>query len=291
MPESPSLSQHPQNESASKQDVDPLDAPVPSCDVLIFTAVPEEVKALKQAANDSCLNYEKIERRNFEYRNLGRVGGNRVMAVETQMGPFGFDGSAARAIYAKAQTQATTLISLGMDRARQQIGDILISTSVLTYDDRHIKRDENGTMATHYPDRIRYGAREQILNPLRQEADRRKWSGVQFGSLLSGGCAIHCAEFRDNLVRQLTQELRRLSPRPDEVIIGGEMEACGILATSERDDPSWVVVKGISDYADERRDDEIKETRPIACRNAARFLLDALRNFQPGEDVEPSVNP
>ena len=42
------------------------------------------------------------------------------------------------------------------------------------------------------------------------------------------------------------------------------MEACGKFATSDREAPTWVVVKGVSDYADEKRDDEIKRTRPIA---------------------------
>ena len=131
---------------------------MPPCDILIFTAVPEEEKALKRAAKESNLLYEKIVRRNFEYRNLGVVGSSRVMALETEMGPFGFDGSAARAIYAQAQTRATTLISLGMafgiDRQQQQIGDILVSTSVLTWGDDRAVEERNGVdrhPLSHYP--------------------------------------------------------------------------------------------------------------------------------------------
>jgi hypothetical protein len=38
------------------------------------------------------------------------------------------------------------------------------------------------------------------------------------------------------------------------------------------------VAKGISDFADEDRDAVIDTYRPIACRNAAEFVLAALVN-------------
>ena len=50
------------------------------------------------------------------------------------------------------------------------------------------------------------------------------------------------------------------------------------LISTAPDDPIWCVVKGISDFADENRDAVIEENRPIACRNAAEFVLSALLN-------------
>jgi adenosylhomocysteine nucleosidase len=173
-------------------------------------------------------------------------------------------------------------MAFGIDPADQKVGDVLVSTSILTYDDRQIRRSPSGEMEIGFPDRIRYKARAQMLTPLRQEAERRNWAGVRFGSLLSGGAAIHCAQYRDDLVQKLSPVLERLSPDPDERIIGGEMEACGLIASSDPKEPNWVVVKGISDFADENRDAVIEMNRPVACGNAARFLLAALRNFNPG---------
>jgi adenosylhomocysteine nucleosidase len=113
---------------------------VPTCDILIFTAVPSEEKALRQVAQELGFTYAKLKTESFEYRDLGMVGVNRVLAVETEMGPFGFDGAAARAIYAKIATGAQGLVGLGMafgiDRKTQSIGDVVVSTSILTYDDR-----------------------------------------------------------------------------------------------------------------------------------------------------------
>ena len=61
-------------------------------------------------------------------------------------------------------------------------------------------------------------------------------------------------------------------------VVGGEMEGVGLLAASAAADPVWCVVKGISDFADKKRDTVIEENIPIACRNAAAFVLSALLN-------------
>jgi hypothetical protein len=44
------------------------------------------------------------------------------------------------------------------------------------------------------------------------------------------------------------------------------------------DDPAWCVVKGISDFADEQRGEDIKIGLTVAPRNAARFVLSSLLN-------------
>ena len=56
------------------------------------------------------------------------------------------------------------------------------------------------------------------------------------------------------------------------------MEGVGLLSVSPANEPAWIVVKGISDFADENRDVVIEQYRPIACRNAADFVLRALLN-------------
>ncbi len=54
------------------------------------------------------------------------------------------------------------------------------------------------------------------------------------------------------------------------------MEGVGLLAAAET--AAWIVVKGIIDFADEQRDEDFKRYRDSACRNAAGFVLDAIRN-------------
>jgi adenosylhomocysteine nucleosidase len=55
------------------------------------------------------------------------------------------------------------------------------------------------------------------------------------------------------------------------------MEGGGLLSSSPPTDPIWIVVKGISDFADHERDGIIAKTRGPACQQAARFVLTALR--------------
>jgi len=79
-----------------------------------------------------------------------------------------------------------------------------------------------------------------------------------------------CIEYRDELCRI----------ESSESVVGGEMEGAGLLSASDPESPSWIVAKGICDFADEERDEVIDETRPVACRNSATFVLDALKNEQ-----------
>ncbi|MGO8673258.1 MAG: hypothetical protein ACLQVD_18100 [Capsulimonadaceae bacterium] len=107
-----------------------------------------------------------------------------------------------------------------------------------------------------------------MIKVFQSEAERTQDFHVSFGAILSGGARIHSAAYRDELVSG--------APAGGEPIIGGEMEGVGLLSVSPADIPIWIVVKGISDFADERRDAVITRTRPIACGNAARFVLSAL---------------
>jgi hypothetical protein len=59
--------------------------------------------------------------------------------------------------------------------------------------------------------------------------------------------------------------------------VGGEMEGVGLLAASEKAKPVWIVVKGISDFADDQQRAEVEAMRAEACLNAVRFLLAALQ--------------
>jgi adenosylhomocysteine nucleosidase len=252
------------------------------CDVLLFVATSSEEDHLKEAALELGLQFKKTKGQNtsgrtLKYFDIGQVGTYKVKAVRCNMGPFSFDGSAARALMAQAETQATALISLGMafgtDRTSQNFGDVLISNSLLPYDARKVtcRNGEINDLEDVHP----YPAKPSLVNMLRIYHDQVNFeSRVEFGPMLTGGARIQCATFRDKLSSELSE-------RGVGRVIGGEMEGAGLMATCRRDSPNWVLVKGISDFADDHRDDEIDHGRPIACRNSARFVLSALLAFNP----------
>lgn len=87
--------------------------------------------------------------------------------------------------------------------------------------------------------------------------------------MLSGAAKIYSSEFRDRLARKCAHGKGGL-------VIGGDMEAVGIASASTGKAPNWIVAKAISDFADHDRDKVIAKNRPIACRNAARFVLETI---------------
>jgi nucleoside phosphorylase len=254
--------------------------------LLIFLATPAEEEALEQAANDRHLPFEKIKDAKLEeYHWLGVIGNETVIAVRPGrergrlvMGALGRLGSAARGIRFQEATGAKGIVQLGMafgiDPQNQQPGDVVVSTSLIPYDTRDIRPvpDASGGYVVEYPQADRQPARQALVNLFRREKRRGGHRfGIHFGAMLSGAARIHSRRFRDELVRSI--------PAGEDPIVGGEMEGVGLLAASTSlDDPIWCVVKGIADFADENRDAVIQVNRPIACRNAAEFVLSALEN-------------
>jgi nucleoside phosphorylase len=244
------------------------------CDVLLFVVTSTEKEQLRTAARELGLTFTRTEGRWFRYYNLGKLADSRVMAVQTEMGPFSYGGSAARAINAMIETGATGIISLGMafgvDRERQPLGTLLVSKMLLPYDDREVVT-KDGRVHVDYGGVTPHESKPALVQILEREAQMPEWNGrVSFGAVLTGGAKIRCTAYRNELVNNLSIH--------GEIVVGGEMEGVGMLATCDREQPTWVLVKGVPDYADEQRDTDVEHGREMACRNAARFVLKALLN-------------
>ena len=220
-----------------------------------------------------------------EFHWLGPVGNETVIAIRPTreggrvvMGSIGRLGTAAKGIRFREATGAQSIVQLGMafgiDPQNQKPGDVLVSTSLIPYDNRDIKAAPDGHEGyiVDYTQATRQPARPDLIDLFDREKRRGGHPfGLHVGTILSGAARIHSCIFRDELVQSLFDE--------DDPIVGGEMEGVGLLAASTAaDDPIWCVVKGISDFADENRDAVIGENRSLACRNAAEFVLSALRN-------------
>jgi nucleoside phosphorylase len=258
-----------------RQDVQDMTIVAPSCDVLILAAVDAEIAALRSVCEELGIALEPKQWEPLgEYFDLGTLGADRVLAARTKVGAIRHEGSAYKAILFQRAAQATSIIQIGMafgvDRKRQHHGDVLVARSMFPYDDRTI-RVANGHPVVDYSKTKRRAAKHSLVKLFEREIERGGHTfGTHIGTLLSGGARIFSAKFRDDLVESV--------PPGRDRIIGGEMEGVGLLSVAPADKPLWAVVKGISDFADEDRDGIIETTRPVACENAARFVLSALRN-------------
>ena len=166
-------------------------------------------------------------------------------------------------------------MAFGVQPVAQGLGDVLVSTSLIPYGNRVVRdhADGGGRYLVDHREAGREAARASLVELFLRERHRdvdRDYR-VHFGALLSGAARIHSASYRDELIRGAAAGV--------DPIVGGEMEGVGLLAASAGpDDPSWCIVKGISDFADSDRDHVIGEARAKACRNAADFVLSALQN-------------
>jgi len=242
------------------------------CDILLFVVTTTEKEQLEKAAKELNIPFNRRQGNVSRYYDLGRIGDTNVMALRTEMGPLSYNGSASRAIYAMIETGATGLVSLGMafgiDSDSQDYGDLVVSRVLLPYDKRTVKTVA-GNMQADYSDVEPHEAKPALIKMLEKEAEEPEWrQKVSFGAVLTGSAKIQCTQYRKELVTAFSEI--------DEPVVGGEMEGAGLLATCERSFPSWVVVKGITDFADERQEQDAKESRELACHNAARFVLQAI---------------
>lgn len=89
---------------------------------------------------------------------------------------------------------------------------------------------------------------------------------VHVGTFLSGGARIQSASYRDQLLRSV--------PSGNRPFVGGEMEGVGLPPANV--DPAWVLVKGISDFADGADLESFPVNRALACKNSSRFVLRTL---------------
>lgn len=273
---------------------------LPTFEYILVVATPTEETELQAAAGELGVPFVKRVGPDGPYFDLGQMGrdaGNRVVAVRIQIGPFGYGGSAGSAIRYMRAFGAQNLICLGMafgvDSFRQAPGDVLVSSVLLPYDSRHVVCDDDvpspwrrwsfRRRPHHRYDYSRmkmFPAQTSLLRLFqhRGELPPHGVHAVHFGALLTGGSRISCSRYRDRLVEDVACAIGvdlALTGRPVPPIIGGEMEGVGLLSSCDPSAPSWIVVKGISDFADGNQAG-FPERRKLACRNAAMFVLQAL---------------
>jgi nucleoside phosphorylase len=273
---------------------EPLKRPV--CSLLLFLATSAEEDALKVAANEYRLDIQKdpdltkylgyfgLEDDAWRLGELGRIGAESVVVIGPSrdegrviMGAHGRLGSAAKAVRYMGATGAQGILQVGMAFGIapevQKIGDVLVSSLLLPYDNRLVRSHSSPPgYVNDYAHMKSEEPRSSLLERCRREKLRTTFPfNIHIGAMLSGAARIQSAAYRKELFHSV--------PHGNEKIVGGEMEGVGLLAASlKRSDPVWCVVKGICDFADEERDKVIEQGRREAPVNAARFVLSSLVN-------------
>ncbi|MBX5449023.1 TIR domain-containing protein [Thermogemmatispora sp.] len=238
------------------------------CDVLLVTATEVETRAVRElAVNEWGARFERQYSRIETYYSLGEIGGAATWLLRTQMGALGAGGAtlAVSEAISKLRPEAVIMVGIafGLRPGEQQLGDILVSQQLMSYEPQRVGVGDGGKMAL-IPRGDRVTASVRLLSRF-QDLDL-DWTGAKahFGLLLSGEKLV---DHPDLLKQLLTLEREA---------IGGEMEGAGLYAAAMRERCEWIVVKAICDWGDGHKRENKAENQRRAAENAARFVLTML---------------
>lgn len=169
-------------------------------------------------------------------------------------------------------------IALGQSSKKQKLGDILVSKSIILYEQARV--NEGGEV--HYrgpkPEASRF-----LINRLTQETlhhytfnDGEKTSNVLSGPILTGEKLIDDSVFKTALFKQF----------PDA--IGGEMEAAGIYTACHQKNIPWIIVKSICDWADGEKDKTFQEESAHIVFSFINNALNSLIGFKE-KNIHPYI--
>lgn len=197
------------------------------------------------------------------YYDLGHVGGARTVVVQANnMGPLEAYKTVDEGVRALSPRAVIMVgIAFGVRAKEQQIGDILVSELIYDYDLERVGTGEDDRPWS-YLRGTRVPAAERLID--RFHAGSNDWQSppsIHFGVILSGSKLVDNKEYHSALLRFA----------PDA--IGGEMEGVGFSTAANRSKVDWLLVKGISDWADGTKGANKKAYQQMAAENAARFVL------------------
>ncbi|WP_409526199.1 NACHT domain-containing protein [Nitrincola sp. MINF-07-Sa-05] len=197
------------------------------------------------------------------YYRLGVVGGHKVVLLHSAQATIEAMQSTTAAISAWQPKAIIAMgIAFGVDRDKQNIGDVLIAEHLIPYELARVNSD--GNMALRGP---RPPASKKLFQAFQQLnvhfiATRAvDYPVLRFGGIFTGDKLIDSSAF--------LSALRKHAPEA----IGGEMEGNGLYEAASSAGLDWIVVKAICDFADGTKNTKAKEyDQATAARHAAKVV-------------------
>lgn len=213
---------------------------------------------------------------------IGQLGTHAVALTRCRAGSVGAGASKdAVADGCKIwQPRAVIMVGIafGADPDKQKVGDVLVSTQIISYAER--RQGEKSVFRGPRPESSR------VLIDRFQNVDRWTFArpdgslcAVRPGPVLSGETLVDDLAFKAELVAAF----------PDAV--GGEMEGRGLYAAAQEVGVPWILVKAISDWADGKKSKQDQPFAAAAAVDLVRAVLSdpgALEGLPDGERQDES---
>jgi len=202
------------------------------------------------------------------YFDLGKVNDAQVRMTRSEMGTGGLSASlqsVGKGIAALSPVAVIMVgIAFGINEDHQSIGDILVSERLRPYDLQRVGTREDGQAQVILRDDKPH-ASSWLLNLLRSSELTWEGAAVRFGTVLTGAKLVDNLDFRE--------QIHTFDPEA----IGGEMEGAGLYVACHDQKVDWILVKGISDFANGKKAKDKDIRQSVAANNAAKFVYHALR--------------
>lgn len=224
--------------------------------IVIIAVTKTEMRAMLESARERFGNECIVERIEPELAYFEILGTRKkVYMVQSQMGGIG-TGSVINMTHRISNVLNPEKIILGgiafgCQPDKEKIGDILISRQVWYYerakltDTNTIDRGDKVSASTNL---------SQVFNMTALSYDKAE---THFGLIASGEKLINSQPMIDDL-----------KVREPEVL-GGDMEAAGLVSVCEDEKIEWIAVKAISDWGVNKNDEDQKR----AAENAFDFIM------------------
>jgi purine-nucleoside phosphorylase len=226
---------------------------------LIVTATDQEDRVLQRSLTargfgpPSVVNEDR-----FSYVERFRSDVGRIFHLRTSAGSGGASGAFIMGKNAidclKPKFVISVGICFGLQKGKQQLGDVVISELVHDYERHRVskeKPEDRGARREGSP---------QLLSRARANLIIWAKAPVHIGTVLSGEKLVDDEDFRSML----------LGLHPSAV--AGEMEAWGLSAVCHEAQKQFIMVKGICDWGMNKE----KSHQEQAAQNACDFVLDCL---------------
>ena len=245
----------------SYQDIHKNDIDAQRFNLLIITATDTETKAFHEVMIGDVL---RVICGDYTYY-LGRVGQYNVIHVQcSQMGslsPGGSNQTTNVALQEWPEIKAVIMVGIcfGVNKKSQQIGDVIVSSSIRNYETRRVgKKQEIPRGGTYQSDKCLYNAFNNLKLTWEYIGIDEQKKNLTLGEYISGEQLVDNKQNRDKL----------LSESPEAK--AGEMEGNGVVAACVSARKPWILVKAICDFADGNKGKGKKKKQAIAAASAAQ---------------------
>ncbi len=195
---------------------------------------------------------------------LGRFGTFESALMLCSMGTQGATGSTLscdallRIWHPKAIVMAG--IAFGADRGKQKPGDILVAQHIIPYE---AQRQGVPIQFRNPVPPASDGLLNRFKNVLDWEFSRPDGTRckIHYGPVLSGDKLIDSESFKQTLLENYP------------TAIGGEMEGAGLWASAVRNKTEWLLVKGVCDWADGKKNDDYQELAAAASVDLCKHVF------------------